>query len=428
MVFIHGGAFTVGSARDSLYGPEFLITEDIVMVHLNYRLHMFGFFSLDDPSFGAPGNAGLKDQRLALEWVQKNIEYFGGDPDQVTIYGQSAGGASVHLHVLSPQSKGLFSKAIMQSGVGTSPWVTGVQNNGLYLAQVLGVTTDDAMEMFLTLQYLPPQFIIQGFLLLSLIYPMRWGGFNMPTVEKHKETAFLPDNPMKILREGNYNKVPMMIGYTDAEGIYFEQLLRGATGEPQPVTDFFAFVPDELGILPGTPEALKLAEEIKEFYQGDVEISPDYMLPFININTDTFFAFPARRAAVEHVKNNEYPVYFYRFSADTELNIFKQRDSISMGFLGAAHADDLGYLFKTVISPEILNGSVEEIALQRVIRIFGSFAKDSHPLIEGDHWEPVVDGVLNYVDIGTSTDISGVNPDEENMSFWLDIFERFGVL
>ncbi|XP_071053943.1 esterase FE4-like [Onthophagus taurus] len=426
MVFMHGGGFTIGSARDGVYGPEFLITEDIVLVNLNYRLSMFGFFSLDDPSFGAPGNAGLKDQRLALEWVQRNIEYFGGDRDQVTIYGQSAGGASVHLHVLSPQSKGLFSKAIMQSGVGTM--LTGVQNNGLYLAQVLGVTTDDAMEMFLTLQYLPPQFIMQGFLLLTQIYPMRWRGFNNPIVEKHKETAFLPDDPMKILREGNYNKVPMMIGYTDAEGIFYEQSIRNLTGEPQPVTDFFAFVPDELGVLPGTPEALKLADEIKEFYQGDVEISPDFMLPLIHISTDTMFAFPARRAAVEHVKNNEYPVYFYRFSADSELNIFKRRDSISLGFLGAGHADDLGYLFKMVTSPEILNGSVEDIALQRVNGIWGSFAKHSHPLVVGDHWEPVLDGVLNYMDIGTFRDISGVNPDEESMNFWLDIFERFGVL
>nr|XP_022909047.1 esterase E4-like [Onthophagus taurus] len=428
IVFIHGGGFRSGSARDAIYGPEFLITEDIVLVKLNYRVNMFGFFSLDDPSLGAPGNAGLKDQRLALEWVQKNIEYFGGDPDQVTIYGQSAGGASVHFHVLSPQSKGLFSKAIMQSGVGTSPTQTGVQNNGLYLAQVLGVTTDDVSEMLLTLQYLPPQFIMQGFLLLSQIYPMRWAGFHNPIVEKHKETAFLPDDPMKILRAGNYNKVPMIIGYTDAEGIFLEQIIRNATGQPQPVTDFFNFVPDELGILPGTPEALKLADEIKEFYQGDVEISPDFMLPLINISRDTWYAFPARRAAVEHVKNNGYPVYFYRFSADTELNVVKRMDSISMGFLGAAHADDIGYLFKTAISPEILNGSVEDIALQRVTRIWGSFAKHSHPLIVGDHWIPVVDGVLNYMDIGTFRDISGVNPDEERMSFWLDIFERFGVL
>lgn len=122
MVFIHGGAFLHGSNDPNLYGPEHLLLEDIVLVVINYRVGFLGFLHLNDTTLDVPGNAGLKDQRLALQWVQKNIQYFNGDPNNVTIFGESAGSASVHYHVVSPSSKGLFHKAIMQSGTLHNPW------------------------------------------------------------------------------------------------------------------------------------------------------------------------------------------------------------------------------------------------------------------------------------------------------------------
>nr|XP_022905796.1 juvenile hormone esterase-like [Onthophagus taurus] len=425
MVFIHGGSFITGSGRQDYYSPEFLIPENVLLVTLNYRLNIFGFFSLDDLNFG---NAGLKDQRLALEWVQKNIKYFGGDPDKVTIFGQSAGGACVHLHVLSPQSKGLFSNAIMQSGVATSPWLVGVPNNGKLLAEVLQISTDDVSNMLLTLQLLPAATIFGAFQLLSINNPMRWGGFHVPIVEKQTNgTAFLIDEPLNLIKEGNYNKVPLLIGYTDAEGIYFEQFLRNLTGQITPLTDFFAFVPDELGISPGTPEALELGEELRRFYEGD-ESPPDNLQPFIDIYRDTWFALPGRKAALEHAKTNENPIYFYRFSADTAMNVYKNRDEISMSYKGASHCDDLSYMLQTFITPKIEENSVEDFAVNRVVKMWTNFAKTSNPnFLSDDDWRSVSDGVMNYVDIGSNENKSGVDPDDVNVQFWLDIFERYGV-
>lgn len=125
MVWLHGGAFTGGSGNKEPYGPEFLITEDVVIVTLNYRvgilgniifncvslhnLHIFrllGFLSLEDPKLGVPGNAGLKDVVFALKWVQQNIENFSGDPNNVTMFGGSAGAVAAHLLMLSPLAKG----------------------------------------------------------------------------------------------------------------------------------------------------------------------------------------------------------------------------------------------------------------------------------------------------------------------------------
>lgn len=130
MVLIHGGRFVRGSGTTKVFGPDYLVAQDVVFVTFNYRtgclgrylIKIFayilyfkkidapfiGFLSLEDPTLEVPGNAGLKDQILALKWVQNNISSFSGDPSKVTIFGESAGGTSVHLMMLSPMAKGSY--------------------------------------------------------------------------------------------------------------------------------------------------------------------------------------------------------------------------------------------------------------------------------------------------------------------------------
>ena len=115
MVWIHGGAFIVGSIFDDIYNPSYMVSMGkVIVVTINYRLGAFGF--LYDGTDNAPGNQGLHDQILALKWVQNNIVHFGGDPNRVTIFGESAGSMSISALILSPLTKGLFGKAILQSG------------------------------------------------------------------------------------------------------------------------------------------------------------------------------------------------------------------------------------------------------------------------------------------------------------------------
>ena len=104
MIFFHGGGFQCGSGLSTAYGPEFLLNHDIIYIGVNYRLGPLGFLSTGDEN--CPGNNGLKDQTMALRWIQDNVKAFGGDPDRVTIFGESAGGASVTYHMMSPLSKG----------------------------------------------------------------------------------------------------------------------------------------------------------------------------------------------------------------------------------------------------------------------------------------------------------------------------------
>ena len=110
-----------GSGSRQMYGMEHLMDKDVVMVSINYSLAIMGGLYLDKEK--VPGNQGLRDQILALQWVQENIHQFGGDKDRVTIFGESAGGMSVFNLLLSPPAKGLFSAAIVQSGSPLSPFV-----------------------------------------------------------------------------------------------------------------------------------------------------------------------------------------------------------------------------------------------------------------------------------------------------------------
>lgn len=107
MFFIHGGGFTKGSNNSEIYSPDYLMHQDIVLVTVNYRLGMLGFINFEEESLGIPGNAGLKDIVMALKWMKKNISVFGGDSDNVTAFGNSAGAAAVHYLMLSPMAKGL---------------------------------------------------------------------------------------------------------------------------------------------------------------------------------------------------------------------------------------------------------------------------------------------------------------------------------
>lgn len=134
MVWIHGGSFSGGSGDSWIYGPDHIIDDGVLLVTINYRLGVLGFMSTGDSH--APGNYGLKDMVLALKWIQRNIAEFGGDPDNVTIFGESAGGAAVHYLVLSSETKGLFTRAISQSGSALNPWA--FQTNPVNVAYQLG--------------------------------------------------------------------------------------------------------------------------------------------------------------------------------------------------------------------------------------------------------------------------------------------------
>ena len=152
MVFIHGGGFILGSY--TAYGSNYqLDKDDIVLVHIHYRLSSLGFLCLN--SAETSSNVGLLDQVLGLQWVQKHIKYFGGDPGQVSLAGESAGSASVTYHLTSHLSRGLFQRAVAMSGSNTAQWAlnTRPQLFTRRLAQILECSVEDTVTMVQCIKY-----------------------------------------------------------------------------------------------------------------------------------------------------------------------------------------------------------------------------------------------------------------------------------
>ncbi|KAF7996985.1 hypothetical protein HCN44_005262 [Aphidius gifuensis] len=164
MVWIHGGSFTGGSKYQSVHGPDFLIADNVLVVSINYRLGALGFLSLDTD--GATGNMGLKDQVLALKWVQKNIKNFGGDPNKVTLFGLSAGSVCVLLHQLSPASKGLFRGAIGMSGSPLSRWgfspVSLAVKQAFEIGKYLGINNSNKTQLLNRLREVSPKQLVEA--------------------------------------------------------------------------------------------------------------------------------------------------------------------------------------------------------------------------------------------------------------------------
>lgn len=165
---------------------------------------------------------GLKDQTLALKFVRDNIQQFGGDPGQVTIFGESAGGASVHFHMLSDMSKGLFHKAISQSGLAVNPWAltNDPVSQARKFASNLGCSSDNSKEVVFCMKNLTAMEVVSGHLGVS--DPLREIiDVFVPTVELNitDGNTFLAEHPKKLLQAGKINKVPAIIGFNSEEGL-----------------------------------------------------------------------------------------------------------------------------------------------------------------------------------------------------------------
>ncbi|CAG2111302.1 unnamed protein product [Medioppia subpectinata] len=226
LFWIHGGAYISDSASRQIYDAQWLAAKsDAVVVTINYRLDIFGFLytGTDD----APGNVGLWDQALALEWVIDNIAYFGGDPKKITIVGENAGAFSVGVHLLSPISRNLFQNAVLISGsainyiIGEKPEVA--KKKWLLAANELACGDgkefdDEAMEC---LRNREASELSKTLLKLSQTAKTKNKEFDEITPQMVFGDQFLPEEPLKMIADGNYKRsVSVLIGHTDDEGGY----------------------------------------------------------------------------------------------------------------------------------------------------------------------------------------------------------------
>ncbi|XP_026744598.1 juvenile hormone esterase-like [Trichoplusia ni] len=433
MVFIHGGGFKSGSGNDDHYGPDFLVNQGVILVTINYRLEALGFLCLDSEE--VPGNAGMKDQVAALRWVRDNISSFGGDPNNVTIFGESAGGASTCFHVISPMSKGLFKKAIAMSGVPICDWATpfAPQKRAFVFGRQLGLDTKDPKELLDYLQSLPVEKLYDTdptVLSFEKIHENKLKFYHFtPVVEKDFGTEqFLTEDPLVALKNKRINDVDVVVGYTNDETLiainFFEHSLLESYIQHKELV-----VPRKI-LNKCTPEIiLEVAEKIHDHYFRESKISLENMRQVLNFSNDAYFFADINRFMYHLTNVGGNKRYLYKFSSVSGRNVYGNMGS-KYGIQGVSHLDDLMYLFNgKIYTLNVEKNSREHQLIKQACTVFTNFAKYGHPTPDGTLgavWPEYDNNSKRYVDIGDSLTVAS-NPDAEAVKFWKSIYEFAGI-
>jgi para-nitrobenzyl esterase len=370
MVWIHGGVFTLGWGHQKGYDGVEFAKRGVVLVSVNYRLGPFGFMSHPalsaESDQGVSGNYGFLDQVAALQWVERNISKFGGDPDNVTIFGESAGGTSVAALSASPQTKGLVNRAIAQS-----PWIN--EANETYLkkstpfqksAEAIG--EDWAAAVFGS--EISPT--VEQMRALSTEEVMAQAEIAVPVAVI--DDWFLNGTVGEVFDAGEQNPISMMVGSNRDEGTMFLMMFPVRT-----VAEYEATMKDTYG---------DAAEEILKLYPvtSDKEVR-GAMNKFI---TDTWFTRAVREMAAgqSHVGKESYQYEFTRVSRQ-------------MPAWGAHHAAELGYVFNTL--PEQGLEEADRSLADAMIKYWVQFAKTGNPNQSGlPNWPAFAPGAEKYLELG----------------------------
>ncbi|XP_072492072.1 cocaine esterase-like [Notamacropus eugenii] len=392
MVWIHGGGFIFGGG--SIHDSSILsASQNVVVVNIQYRLGVLGFFSTGDEH--APGNWGYLDQVAALRWVQENIGHFGGDPGRVTIFGESAGGTSVSSHVLSPMSKGLFHRAIMESGVAIFRSLISSSSETVknVIANLSACDGHNSASMVQCLRHKSEDEILAITKHFKLI----------PGVV---DGQFLPKHPEELLSAGNFNHVPSIIGVNNHEygwSLPVGMELPGFKEKMEKETIQSLLLRPTLGIPP------ELVHLVMEEYFRDTEDPGEYRAQFQDMMGDLVFLIPSLKVA-KYQSSPSSPVYFYEF---------QHRPSILKGvkpdFVKADHGDELRFVFGGHFLEEATEE--EQLLSHRIMSYWANFARHGDPngadLI---HW-PVYDQKEEYLQLNLQVSV-GKNLRRDKFEFW----------
>ncbi|XP_044592895.1 juvenile hormone esterase-like [Cotesia glomerata] len=373
---IHGGNFSFGSGNDNILGPDFLV-EELIVVTINYRVGILGFLNLEDES--APGNQGLKDLVLALNWVARNISNFGGDSGNVTIYGYSAGSAAVHYLAISPLAEGLFHKAILQSGVSSNPWasvsIDSMKESAVKIAGALGFESKDLVQVLQFLKTVKIRDLLEATACFST-WKISVNTFG-PSVDSCAKNSFLEIPVEEAIKKGI--RVPCILGSTTHEAV---MQLAGLNDEHLALMN----QNQNLVFHPSTARFLKQQniplDVVRRFFMDDKEISRKNIENVIQLMSFIHFL-----ADVQHILKiqqvNNVPCYYFKFGYFSENTAMIQK-IMKTNLKGAAHCEDVGYLFnmkaynKIGIEPP-KKGTVEWTIQRRFIEFWTNFAKTGNP-------------------------------------------------
>jgi len=377
LVWIYGGGFYSGTSTLDVYDPRVLASEEnIIVVSLQYRVASLGFLFFDTED--VPGNAGLFDQLMALQWIRDNIAQFGGNPNNITIFGESAGGASVSLHLLSPLSRNLFSQAVMQSASAIVPWgiITKEESiiRGLRLAEVLKCP-HDRKNLRATIECLRSKDSTD-------LVNREWDGIVFGCAEfpfvPIIDGSFLDETPQKSLDTKNFKKTNIMMGANKDEGVFFIMYY---------LTELFK---KEETVFVNREDFLRSVGELNLYVksvgrEAIIYEYTDWLMPTDPLKNrdaldrmvgDYAFTCPVVDFAHRYAETGN-NVYFYYFNERASNNPWPT-------WTGVLHGDEIAFIFGDPLNKS-RNYDKAEIALsKRMMSYWANFAKTGNPSLSAD--------------------------------------------
>ncbi|KAK8750430.1 hypothetical protein OTU49_014823 [Cherax quadricarinatus] len=414
MLFIHGGAFISGDA--SLYTPTKLLDRDVILVVIHYRLGSLGFFSLDNDD--APGNAGLWDQITAMQWVKDNIEGFGGDSSRVTIFGESAGSASVNYHLIIEKSRGLFHGVIGESGSALEHWAHDPDpiTSAIVIAEANKCSVSSLSEIYecmKTKSALDLAINMANFVEADRKSGgMGFKGASPVTQGPSVSDPLVTKDPKQSFKDHDMSDVPLMIGANKHEGsfimgiMYNEYLVaNNKTNDTEYLrTDMIDDILGAFGVVDTTGSIARSMTEsyIRGTDLGDFEAASPGLIDMTGV---MFLKAGAWKTALHHAEYTN-KTFFYSFDFESDDTMFSW---LFIGHShvpfkqGVTHSDELMYLFAF---PAVMEGQ-QIMVKDRMVRMWTNFAIYGDPTPDEDQaswkdlqipkWKPLTTQEHNYM-------------------------------
>lgn len=435
MVWFHGGAYLYGGIK---YYPALpMLTKNVVLVVVQFRLATLGFLSSEDNVM--PGNLGLKDQTLALRWVQDNIHDLGGDPHTVTIFGESAGAASVHFHMMNPQAEGLFQRAILQSGSALCPWTLREDHRRVAIkvgelfncsASDSASQTLDSTRLLACLQKVPAYEFLDMYSAFHVWN--NWPWVMVPRVDGH----FLPDHPATLLKSGRYHKhVDIISGVTrDDGGIFSIGIILNQTKINQLEANFSVVGPVSLYMGDWEEESLEyMARRTYYHYLGQTKITLDKVQEVTQLLTDRFFKVDHEETSAIHSAwgaSTGHKVYKFELEHRAEFGLADRHNS-SLTKNWVVHGDDLLHLFNIPSpAPGPLAQPADLFMRDIILTLWTNFAATGNPTPDGSlgfRWCPTSETNQWYLALNTSP-VMKRDSSENMLEFWRNMPTKKNLL
>ncbi|XP_055843581.1 esterase-5B-like [Episyrphus balteatus] len=355
LVNIHGGSFMFGNAAEDKV-DLLMKNGKLVIVKMNYRLGVLGFLSTGDDEI--TGNFGLKDQLLALEWIKANIATFNGNPDKITVMGESAGAASVHLHMMNKRFEKLATSAMSISGTVFSPWAieTHPAKKAFAVAKYLNCPTESSSSIKKCLKNKDAADIVRT----TKEFQKNNIGFNpavvfAPVIEsKTAENTFLTEKPEIIIKNGKSAQIPWLASFAkndggypcaeymrkDSNGVEFIEVLNERWNELAPINIFLPSLVEE-------KELTAFSNKLRLKYMGNARFTAKNYFLLQKLCTDLIFADGVKKSWALHKEYTKSPVYGYMYDNPPPSglgNVLSNRTDINFG---TVHDDDCSLIFNS---------------------------------------------------------------------------------